>query len=684
MKKNNNPLKMVKFIFYLFVALDTVSCQYSAEIERALQLSNNNRQELEKVLSYYSQHKVDSLKLKAACFLIENMPYHSYYESKQMDNYSHIYEALIKKQDVFFVLDSFQTKYGSFERRDLTRKYDILELKSDYIIQNIDWAFKVWNEQPWGKSVSFDDFCNYILPYRVNVEQPVEWRKYLFEKYNPLLDNLRKTNEGADPILAAQTIIDVLCREEKFFTAETDFIPLVNPLLLDIHRAGSCRNMADLTVYILRSLGIPCGIEYMPIHGRVNGSHCWTFILDKNRKTYTSDYLNCTILPARKTLHCTAKIFRETFAINKKIQKELSGVRKTTIAPLLINPRFIDVTDQYTIPLSVHIPQSEYISNKKPPVVYLCAAKYQNWVPIAWSFMKGDQIVFDNIKLVYAETDTLMDGLTRYTVNLIPEKVKEYMEDIVFKVACLENDQLHFMTQPFICRKNGTVDFLRPAKDKNTICVFSKFNPLSDAFVQFMPGSVFEASNDSRFNHVDTLCVVRKVPMRLFNTEWINSNKTYRYVRYKGADNSACSISEIWIFGDTDSVALKGKPFGSIDGMEIEKHGYANAFDEDPYTSFYSPNPNGDWVGIDFGKAVKISRIIYTPRNRDNFVRIGDNYELFYLEEDEWRSLGDKMAESDSLLFENAPSNTLFYLKNHTRGKDERIFIYEDNVQVFF
>lgn len=37
----------------------------------ALKLSGKNRVELEKVITHYSNHEVDSLKLKAACFLIE-------------------------------------------------------------------------------------------------------------------------------------------------------------------------------------------------------------------------------------------------------------------------------------------------------------------------------------------------------------------------------------------------------------------------------------------------------------------------------------------------------------------------------------------------------------------------------------------------------------------------------------
>ena len=43
-----------------------------------------------------------------------------------------------------------------------------------------------------------------------------------------------------------------------------------------------------------------------------------------------------------------------------------------------------------------------------------------------------------------------------------------------------------------------------------------------------------------------------------------------------------------------------------------------------------------------FGKVVTIDNFMYMPRNDDNFVRIGDYYELFYWGEGCWNSLGEE------------------------------------------
>lgn len=45
--------------------------------------------------------------------------------------------------------------------------------------------------------------------------------------------------------------------------------------------------------------------------------------------------------------------------------------------------------------------------------------------------------------------------------------------------------------------------------------------------------------------------------------------------------------------------------------------------------------------------------------------------------------LGEKIPASDSLLY-TVPKGALLYLKNHTRGSDERIFEYEEGRQRYW
>jgi hypothetical protein len=49
------------------------SCRKTDRLEQALTLTGENRAELEKTLAHYSADPADSLKYRAACFLIERL-----------------------------------------------------------------------------------------------------------------------------------------------------------------------------------------------------------------------------------------------------------------------------------------------------------------------------------------------------------------------------------------------------------------------------------------------------------------------------------------------------------------------------------------------------------------------------------------------------------------------------------
>ena len=68
-------------IVSLFIAVILLLSSCNDELNRSLDLSDSNRQELEKVLDHFKNDS-NPLKYEAAKFLIENMPYHlSYYDS---------------------------------------------------------------------------------------------------------------------------------------------------------------------------------------------------------------------------------------------------------------------------------------------------------------------------------------------------------------------------------------------------------------------------------------------------------------------------------------------------------------------------------------------------------------------------------------------------------------------------
>ena len=154
--------------------------------------SGNNRSELEAVLEHY---KNDELKLQAARFLIENMDAHYSSQSEAIDTFYNNIDSIFTKykweSDGFYnyAYDSILIKMSSIKAVE-TKRVDIENIKSDYLIAHIDSAFKVWN-QIWAGEYSFEHFCNYVLPYRVGQEPVSDWRKAYMEQYLPRVQHLQ-------------------------------------------------------------------------------------------------------------------------------------------------------------------------------------------------------------------------------------------------------------------------------------------------------------------------------------------------------------------------------------------------------------------------------------------------------------------------------------------------------------
>lgn len=611
--------------------------------------------QLKQVLLAYSD---DPQKREAAEYLIENLPYHYSLEGDALIDYLRLFE-LHGKHTLYpdQVLDSITKHYNPYRvATELKPKNDIY-IDAGYLKENIDIAFKVWREQPWGKNVSYEMFRDYILPYRVGDEVLVPWRKEIFEKFNPLLDSIRNTPEAEDPLYVSQILMDSLIRGPINFTGLFSFGPHYGPKVVD-WRSGSCRDFTDLQIYVFRALGIPCAEEFMINRGSGNVDHYWNAVFDKEGNTYYCSILDPTseLKDPTTMWDPKGKVYRRTFDINKTLL-EYINLPLEDIHPNFRIPCFKDVTTIYSGKKNWTVVLDEkqlYKSSSKKSVFYLCSASQMQWVPIGVGRVRRGKAEFLDVE-----------------------------GEVVLRVASYENGMLSMQSDPFLLdRETGEIKFFPSGGDLKEVTLYNKYNLYFEPSIRLMEGGVFEGSNRKDFKEKDTLYVIPEMPHRLINTVDINSDKAYRYVRFVGSPESHCDISELAFYHHASKQKLEGLIIGTRKGID-QIHGIENVFDDDPYTSFSFVEADGGWVGLDLGKPEPIGRIQFTARNRDNYVRIGDSYELFHCDKGEWKSAGRTVAYSDSLVF-YVPEGSLLYLKDHTRGKDERIFEYEDNRQVFW
>jgi len=142
-------MKQTTIIISLICFLYACTSHYSPEMETVLQQAGKNRRELEKVWKYFGKNTADSLKLRAAEFLIVNMPgkYSEYYDAPWND-VSAVMLRWTSSPNIQMVLDTY--RIGEPVRKD-----DMEHITADYLISNIELAFKVWQEMPWGKDIPF-------------------------------------------------------------------------------------------------------------------------------------------------------------------------------------------------------------------------------------------------------------------------------------------------------------------------------------------------------------------------------------------------------------------------------------------------------------------------------------------------------------------------------------------------
>ncbi len=641
------------FIFLFFFIIYSCSDKKSG-LDLALEAAGENRPELEKVLQYYSRNPEDSLKYRAARFLIENMPYYYSCTGASLDTFKNAFiritrEGTVGKQ----ALDLVEKRYGPLNYQMLEKVPDIKTVDSGFLIDNIEHSFMVWERQPWGKYIPFDTFCNFILPYRIKDEPLENWKPVYCQRYQPVLDSLLQTNKIMD---ASLLLYNHIIKESWYFVMEMP-PPHVGAGYLLEQRSGSCRDRCDLAIYVMRSLGIPVGVDQVLHNPDQAGRHFWSFVLDEqgNSTEFTlweeAPVKDLQIEIEKKR----GKVYRETFGVEEKCLR-LRKLEKS-IPPSLGSLFLEDASSGYFQSNTISFSKEE-MGLKNREVCYLSVFDIEGWCPIAWGEVRDDRVIFQDIEpgVMYALTGSGGD----------------YSDPVYF---------------PFILNKDNTKRYFIPDTNQvQTLNLERKFTmKFMKPHMKRFRGGFFEASNSSDFSNSKVVYTIDRISMPKYYECEITVPGSYRYIRYFSPDSSLCNMAELEFY-DANNRQLTGEIIGTEGAWNNEERLMKQAvFDRDPLTFFNASESQGVWVGLDFGKAQEIKKIRYLPRNDDNFIRGGEQYELFYLGKNGWTSLSQKTGvESRALVYENAPVNALFWLRNYTKGKEERIFTYENGEQIWW
>lgn len=424
--------------FFILCILIFCSTPYQKKIslEQALSFAGENRIELEKVFEHY---KNDSLKLKAAEYLITNMPLHfsrvEYYLSPEGKQYIPDIACFPDKEAVKKHCDSLRNKGYTIQGNNI---YDSKTLKSDFLIRNIDLAFQV-REKPWAKDIPFEDFCRYILPYRTQVEPVSNMRREFMEKYLPLIDS-GKVNNAFD---ACKIINSQLMKELVYKDTGSPLYPTVESTY---HSGrGSCEDLCNLATLLMRAVGIPVAVQ-LTTWTKMDLAHSWGVVLHDG-KFYNFSPVYGQPDTYREKLETTgylkpAKVYRLLFDPEfKETDVKDDGYITNLKSPLL---RDVTKEEGYQV-LDICIETDKPVSSSIKQI-YLCTYNDYDWKPLAIGNRQGSTC-----------------------------RIKDIVGNNIFIIAEASNTQyLHYITAPFILKKDGSIHKLIPQKEFSQSFTFDK------------------------------------------------------------------------------------------------------------------------------------------------------------------------------------------------------------------
>lgn len=621
------------------------------------------KEETGKVLEY-CRTLDDTLYYAAARFLIDGAESQFHYQGENMTRYDTVFPFMeaLHRDDAWNdegAISNFygqlEATYGPLDKRDALVVMDREVLTADMMLSHITQAVDAWREAPWHDSVSFDRFCQYILPYKAGEEPPEDYRTLYRTRYRDIADTTTAlfytTKAVACNLLDSQAVFS----SATFWKYPFD-LPMSK---IEQGRRGACRHLVNHTASVLRSLGIPAAVDYVDTWGNRSSGHLWNVLLMPGDSIYPFEAPTTSYFPSVKFSYKPTKIFRRLY--RDTVPDPLPPENQVPIGLLHLNSA--DVTHQYVPAYDVRIPvRYRYPETRKYRYGVIAVFDNRDWKPAWWGTLQDSVMCFGNMA-----SDVLYMGCYYVKGRLLPA------------------------TAPFVLHSDGRVEEAGALQGGVQSMHLERKYPIFrrvSGYMGYIKWSQVEASGFSDFRDTTRLFVVDFVPDKYKDTVVLRPHEPQRYVRWHANPKSTGDVAEVEFYGRKDGdgpeIRLTGALYGFPEIIENDLHPYTDAVDGNPETYFAKRKNSEGWVAMDLGEPYTVTRLRFCPRSDTNFILIGDTYELCYWQQDHWVSCGTQTARDQWLDYDGVPSGGLYLLHNLTRGSEERIFTYDEGQQVFW
>lgn len=623
----------------VFAVLAVCSCSYD-QVDVALRLAGDNRSELERVLRYFEKTG-DKEKIAASRFLIGNMPGHKSMRGAYEEYWGEADCTLSASDGSLSILDSLEALKEKYDGR-IYYDFDLNYISADYLIHDIETAFDQWRNGEWARHLTFDEFCEWLLPYTCSDNQPlINWRESLSGSARSYIDHLNECDEYiGNPRAAIMRVNNKLIpmiKKQKWIHSGHGY-PIYDPSVFVKLPGASCNEYMTNGMLVMRSKGIPVGMDYTPQFADRLYGHYWNVYPNlRGRKTmFTSFGVNpgyphfCNVV--------FAKVIRQIYSANEGYLKLLRR-HNGDIPKMYDSPFFKDVTDEYqeTSEVCVELMKSAKLSSRD---VFICVFGNDDWKPISWGRAKFGKAKFLN--------------MGRRAMYLVKGYVGGSLEPVSY---------------PFFLDDFGHVEYVGLGKDPmRTSFRLNRKYPMFQRVIsaqKSLHGGIVLGSDDISFRKADTVCVF---PEWSLTSGMVSTDQEspHRYWRFISNMRSVSDMAELYFYDDN---SLR------VD-MTADSDSLSYIIDGDPLT-YYSADRDDPSGVLDAGKPVMLGHISYIRRGDGNAIIPGDLYRVSWWNGKGWTVHCEVEAKDIELQIEDIPADKLCYIEGLSRGVQNRIFTYD-------
>lgn len=142
---------------------------------------------------------------------------------------------------------------------------DIASYNGELFLKAVNAALKARECLPWGDKINGELFLNYVLCFRINNENLVDYREQFFNELYPRVKDLS--------MYEAVIEVNYWCFEKA--TYQSTDVRTSSPLNVICNAFGRCGEESVLCVAALRSVGIPARQCYTPRWAHCDDNHAW-------------------------------------------------------------------------------------------------------------------------------------------------------------------------------------------------------------------------------------------------------------------------------------------------------------------------------------------------------------------------------------------------------------------------